>query len=386
MFNYLKTGISFGTVTSEMQYIINYSFLILNLFIYLFVFYKKDTTKLKKCILIAMCIYIISIIISIITKTYSTTYVEGLGIKGWFESGNSLGSILILGLFILFTMVKEKKSNKIVIPTILLIGIFLLILLGTRTAMFGSIAVVAVYLFSELFILIKNKLNINKKAIILICIIIILISSTVLVLGSNTLQRRKYLNSLNAQTIDLGTGTTGHITLDLLNIKAKLDNGELSNDYLSPASAKALNSLYEFANKTQLESTNRRVQQLVYNTYLVIYQANPISILFGNGLLNNYAELTMEMELPAFLLNFGLIGFTLYFIPFLSIFIYSLYIGIKQFKKIDVEYLMLMFGDLFAFGLACFTGVVFFSSSSMMIVIVLNVLLTNKIVKFKERI
>lgn len=378
MFQYFKTGISFGSVTHEAQYIVNYTFSILNLFIYLFIFYKKDSYSLKKYVLIAITIYILSIYISIITKTYSPTYVEGIGIKGWFESGNSLGSILIIGLFILLTMVKIPNLNKLVIPIIALIGIFLLMLLGTRVSLFGFIGVFIAYLFSEFFIAIKNKLKINKVTIISLCTIIALIFCLIIVIGSNTFQRRKYLNSLTNSTIDPNTGNSAHITLDLLNIKTKLQNGEISNTYMSAAEIKALNSLYDFANKYQIENTNRRIQQLVYNSYLIVYQSSPISILFGNGLLNNYGELIMEMEIPSFLLNFGLIGFILYFIPFLSIFIYSIYMGIRNFKDIDVEYLILIFGELFTFGLAIVTGIVFFNSSSMILVISLNVLLINK--------
>lgn len=129
-------GISFGTITHEAQYIINYSFLILNLFIYLFVFYKKDTSKLKLTLLIANYIYILSIYLSVITKTFSSTYIEGSGIKGWFESGNSLGVILLISLFILSTMLNDKKYMKLIIPLIVLDGIFLMFLLGTRTRIF----------------------------------------------------------------------------------------------------------------------------------------------------------------------------------------------------------------------------------------------------------
>lgn len=144
-FQQLRTELSFGSLFHETQYITNYMFLILNLFIFLFIFYKADkqtTEKLKKYTLIAIIIYISSIYISIITQTYTTTYVEGMGIKGWFESGNSISAILLLGTFILTTMIKQKPINKIAIPTILFIGFYLLRLIGTRAGMFGFIFIV----------------------------------------------------------------------------------------------------------------------------------------------------------------------------------------------------------------------------------------------------
>lgn len=47
----------------------------------------------------------------------------------------------------------------------------------------------------------------------------------------------------------------------------------------------------------------------------------------------NFRELVLEMEIPAFLFNFGLFGFTLYFVPFLSIFIYGIYFALNIGRK-----------------------------------------------------
>ena len=52
----------------------------------------------------------------------------------------------------------------------------------------------------------------------------------------------------------------------------------------------------------------------------------------------------MEMEIPAFLFNFGIIGFILYFGPFLALFLYFMYFGIRNIRKIDSEYIILVFG------------------------------------------
>lgn len=108
LFQTLKTSLSYSTVTHEFQYILNYTFMILNLILYLWIF-KSDTYKLKKSLVLACVIYIVSIYISILTGTSSSTYIEGIGYKGWFESGNSISAIFILSLFIIITFAKEKK-------------------------------------------------------------------------------------------------------------------------------------------------------------------------------------------------------------------------------------------------------------------------------------
>jgi len=47
-FEKIKTASSYSNVIHEAQYIVNYSFMILNLFIYTYIFKNKNTDKLKK--------------------------------------------------------------------------------------------------------------------------------------------------------------------------------------------------------------------------------------------------------------------------------------------------------------------------------------------------
>lgn len=85
----LITGCSYGTLKNEMQYIFNFTFLIIYLIIFQYVFINKknDTKKIKKALMIMLSIYIGSIFLAIITKTSSYTYSETkTGFKGWIES------------------------------------------------------------------------------------------------------------------------------------------------------------------------------------------------------------------------------------------------------------------------------------------------------------
>ena len=85
IFQKLHNGSSYGNIKNEFQYIINYSFLIINL--YLFFKLIKDKQKINKIIFIILIIYIFSLFFSIITKTSTTTYLEGIGYKGYFHMG-----------------------------------------------------------------------------------------------------------------------------------------------------------------------------------------------------------------------------------------------------------------------------------------------------------
>ena len=104
----------------------------------------------------------------------------------------------------------------------------------------------------------------------------------------------------------------------------------------------------------------------------------------GNGHLSNFRELILEMEIPSFLLDFGMMGFVLYWMPFASLFVYGLYFSIKNRGKIDTELLMYLLGSGFVFAISFLAGYTFFNSSNMMIIIVLNTLMFQKINRRKK--
>ena len=384
IFEKLKTGISYSNVIHEAQYVVNYSFMILNLFLFIYVFKDRDTNKLKNSVIISMYIYIISIYLAILTNTSSSTYIEGIGEKGWFATGNSIGTIMILSLFIYIPLLKNKKYRKVLIPLIILLGIYLTMLLGTRVGLFGFILVLILYIIVEIVYKLIANAKINKKTIAICTFGICAIILVAITIGSTTLQRRRHLENIEGNTIDENINSESHVTASILEIRNKIVDGTLEEGYMSDAEKKSFLELYDICNKMEITNNDLRSQQLIYNAMLVKNQKNPLAIIFGNGYFNNFRELLMEMEIPSFLFNFGLIGFTLYFVPFLLIFVYGIYIGIKNMKKIDQEYMMLILGAGFAFALSFLTGYTFFNASSMIIIVVMNTLLLNKIKDLKR--
>lgn len=381
IYNQIKTGCTYGTIIHEAQYIVNYSFMILNLYIYNYVFKKENSCKLNKAILISSLIYIISIYISIITKTSSSTYIEKIGYKGWFESGNSLGAILLISSFILMSnilKIKNQKIKTITFITLILIGIYLMTLIGTRVGLLGFIVLILSFIISEFFCKFIKKTKIDKKnTLILISILALLIVITI-VASSATVSRRKHLSNMENTIIDASTGEISHLTGDLTVIRNKIINNELEDNYMSKEQKQSVLDLYNIASKKDISNTDTRKQQLIYHTQLVKNQKNILLILFGNGYLANTNELVWEMEFPAILLNFGIVGFSLYMMPFISIVCYAIIVSIKNIKKIDSEIIMLIFATLLAFVLSTLSGYTFFNSSSMIIIIVANVLLKIK--------
>lgn len=384
LFNTANTGFSYSNVVHEMQYVMNYTFTIIILFIYIFAFKDKEKEKLQKGVISAVSIYLASILLSIITKTSSATYMEeGTGIKGWFESGNSISAVLVLAIFVLLSN-GNKSYKKIIIGEIIILGIFLCLLIGTRVGLLGFIIALVSFIFAEIVEKLIKNTKINKKIVVggIFAIIVVLIIVTVI--GSNTIERRKHLKEIESNIVDGSTNQEAHITGDLMEIKEKIDNNQIENTYMNEAQKKSILELYDIANKLEISNNDQRMQQLIYNALLVKKQANPLLIIFGNGYMNQYRELVLEMDIPAFLFNFGVLGFLLYLGPFLAIFAYGVYFGIRKIKKIDAEYIMYTLGLGLAFAISVFSGYVFFNMSTVTFIAVICALLINKICTIKK--
>lgn len=381
LFSTVKTESSYSNVSHELQYLVNYTFMIIILYVFIKAFKEKLTEKLEKATMISVGIYLLSIILSIVTNTMSSTYIEGMGIKGWFESGNSISATLILSMYILL-MNKNKKYRKIIIPELILMGIFLTMLIGTRVGLYGFILTIGIFVLVKSNIFNLNK--INKKIVIVGGTSLALIILIICVVGSNTFTRRQHLKDIEANIVDSSNNEEAHLTGSLMEIKDKIDNRQIDEKYMNEIQQKSVLELYDIANKLQISNNDQRMQQLLYNAILVKNQANPLLILFGNGYMNQFRELVLEMDIPAFLFNFGIIGLFLYFVPFLSIFIYALYWAIKRYKNIDEQYFMYLLGLGLAFALSVFSGYVFFNMSTDSIIIVICVLLLNKVEEVKK--
>ena len=374
LFKELHNYSSYGNLINEIQYIVNYTFMVINL--YLFYILIKDTTKLYKSVFISFFIYVVSLFVSIITKTSSFTYIEGIGYKGFFESGNSLCTILALSLCIILCRINLNDWKKITL--IVLSGIYLSVFSGMRTGLFGFCIVIGAFIFSKVFIGIKNDVRLNKKQIIIFTSITIAIVILLFTLGSQMLARRKMLKKNEQMGIDEESGELRYVTGDILNLYKQIKNSEIAEDYMTKEEQNAVVNLCEYAEKIKLSNVNLRAQQFIYNVFLIKEQKSLKLILFGNGYKNQIGELVMEMEIPALICNFGVVGFILYFLPFLLIFVSSLYKIIKNKKEIDTEIVMYFTGIVLAILLSCVSGYVMFNFSCMTIAIILNILLSKK--------
>ena len=375
------SGMSYGSVKEELQYIFNFTFLSIYLYIFYYVFKDKNTERLKKSISIMLGIYIASIYLSIITGTSSQTYVESnTGFKGWIESANSLSAILVLSMFVVLQGIKDKNIKWRIYNIIvsLLTGIYLAFLIGTRTGLLGFFIAVAIFVLAEMLF---SK---NKKIIIAGITIFVLGLVVVGVFGSSTLIRRADLKHESETLIDETTGEKAYMTLSTLKIKNDIVNNRVEEGYLTEAQSKSMLDLYEYTKTHDISGTDRRKQQFMYNIFLIKNQKSIPLILFGNGWATNFYELLMENELPMILFNFGIIGFGLYLLPFIIALCYSFIKAIKNRKSLDSEYVMLLSGLGLTIVLAIAQGYVFFATSSMSVIVAITVMLLNKAKSFEK--
>ena len=273
-------------------------------------------------------------------------------------------------MYILIGNINKGDWKKIIL--IIFTGIYLILFSGMRTGLFGFSLIIAIFILSKFFINIRDKVRLNKKQIIIIAFGIILAIILVFILGSKTLERRKLLKENELNNIDEETLEQRYVTGDILNLYKQIQNGTVPENYMSDNEKNAIIKLCEYTKKIKLSNVNLRAQQFIYNILLVKEQKNIGLILFGNGYKNQTGELVMEMEIPALLLNFGLIGFILYFGPFLAIFGYGLYKLVKQRKNIDIEFIMYIAGSSLAILLSAVSGYVYFNISSMTMAIILS--------------
>ena len=363
-------GISYGTLGEELSYVINYSYNIYLLFIIYYFRKKGYLTKINKYMFLMLIEYLIVIYFSILTKTSFTTYIEGMGYRSYFLSGNSISTILLLLLCNLMGSIDEisRKDKRAMYLSWLVLGIYLVFLVGTRTGMLGFILLILLYgSFSFILKIIKDK-KVNPKKIILGISLVLLVLLLVSVGGSETLKRRKHIAE-EASIIDVNTNKPGFTTGDTAVIVWQIKNLELKKDYMSEEMKKAYLDLYNYANRKKIKANDNRYQQLIYHVSLIKQQKNFLYILFGNGRSVQYGEMIMEMELLSILFNFGLIGFILYIGPFIYLIIKNL--RTWHFKEFNICLAMNLAGIILAFGLSLVAGYVFFSSTCMLVLAII---------------
>ena len=360
---------SYGTWQSELQYLFNYSYMLF-LLGSLYWFYKnKKLESIDKIMTVLLITYLGIIYLSLITNTSSSTYLDGVGYKSWFLSGNSLSAYLLF-LYMYNLLLISKENFKKRLPLIILTAIYMMFILGTRTGYYGIILLTCLYLFIKFGFVYKAFLKKNKILVSLSLVVIIFLS---LVGGNYFLTRQKNLDDLSNSTIDPITGDVAHVTGDTITFISKIKDDALTD--MNSLRQQSYLKTYEIANKYEIKATDRRIQQLIYHSYMYAHSNSLLTYLFGNGYLNHYGEYVLEMETFALLYNFGILGFILFLGPIIAFLIIGLLNLIKKIKENDYKYILIFLMLGFSFCLSTLTGYVFFNPTTSLIIILMALVL-----------
>ncbi len=246
------------------------------------IIYEKNTFNKKTFRNIFLIYLLLTLIPNLLGIGFKSYYHSKVGSTGWFYSANVVGSILLL--LLISSMSVIKKMNKWIILLLALGTIYVFFSIGTKTPVIGLLLIILIYLIYYIYKKIKAK---QKRPLIItsISIIIVLVGSIFLLpktsFYKNLVIHYEYLKKNNISIIS----------------KEFLDNMVFSERL------------------TYLENTNK------------IYKNSPVTQkLFGIG----YLELTgkykgevktIEMDYFDIFYKEGIIGFILYFIPFIIIII-----------------------------------------------------------------
>ncbi len=299
-------------------------------------FYElKDEIKISSGVLFAtLTLYLIFIFIPIILNTGFKSYeITKSGTLGYYNSANEISGIISILTPIIFILFNSK--NKVIFKTLyILLYLVVILTIGTKTPLLSLLITLAM---TFIYIMIKSYKNKKYKRILSSFIIIILgiVSLVILIPKTNF-----YKNII--------------VHLDYLKVKNVtdiIDNGNLIDHFI-------------FSQRVTFYTDRKSI----YNN------SNISKKLFGIGYYyNNKEDKLIEMDYFDIYFNHGIIGFIIFFSPYLYILIKMT----KPKRKLDFNLYMLNISILLILFLSLFTGHIITSPSVSLIVCSIMMLIIN---------
>ncbi|MBH0230711.1 O-antigen ligase family protein [Halobacillus yeomjeoni] len=305
----------------ELQFLAKTVYFSIMLCSYLLLFTTIDKVsfvrlRVLKAIYIAMLIVSITLILAIITGTSSATYDwDKFGFKGWFYSGNELGSIVAISfpLTYLFALYKAQDTKKIIyfIPVFVLATVSILI--GTKVPYFAVLGAAIIVFGSYVVYWIVQKLK-NQKESLLNMRLIISFIFLVLFLAATPF----------SPTFSNVSGDIGAIEEQ----KKESQNEEPSPDSGMEGGGEEAPEENVEENQNLMSSPILKIilssRNLYFTSMYNYYEdADVVQKLFGMGYAGNYESpedrKLIEMDFFDLFFSYGILGILLILTPFLMI-------------------------------------------------------------------
>ncbi len=309
---------------TELQFLAKTVYFSIMLCSYLLLFTNIDhknevSHRILKAISAAMLIVSVTMFIAILTGTSSSTYEwNKFGFKGWFFSGNELGSTVAISfpLVYLYALIKYDQLKKIYyfIPVVMLAAVSILI--GTKVGYFAVLGAGIMVFLTYLTYWIIQKIRKYKKPLTsmhLTCSFVFLLLFLLVTPFSPSFSNVSGdVDAINEQSEQTSEEQNKN--------QSSGDSGEDNSDKNQDKDQQQL--MESPILKIILSSRNVYFTE-IYNDYM---DASPMQKMFGMGYAGNYRESPKLIEMDFFDLffSYGIIGFLFILVPF--IFIVGLFI------------------------------------------------------------
>lgn len=296
---------------------------------------KEEINISKMALMVILITYLVGILVpnclNIGFKSYEITKA---GTLGFFNSANEISGIIsILTPIMVLILVSTKK----IIPSLIIIGMYLVVILtiGTKTPLISlGITIFFAYLW---FVTKEIKKKSYKKILLSFLVLLVATTGIIIVLPKTNFYK---------------------------NIKTHLD-------YL-----KVDNVVDVFQNKELIDHFifSQRLTFLE-NRQIDYYQSNTYQKLFGIGYLNG-TETAKAIEMDYFDIYYshGIIGFIIYF----GIYGYFFYLIMKKRKKVDFSMYMIYVSILLSIILSFITGHIITAPAVSILVVIILLMLVKK--------
>lgn len=332
--------------------------------VFLYTLYRqKGAVVSNRTIAAAGAGYCLIILLAYVTGTSFITYNSGYGYCGWFYSANDVSIAIMLTAPILVCLslyriaAGGRKLYLVWTALVLVALIFSASFIGTKLVYLG----VLVYLAAAAVWLLVRYLRLRGRPA-LRCLLTVLLLCAVLI-GLYP------VSPLNAYVSDIYVPMSGddpaayEASLEIPGI-VEVDRGKAHREMEEAAQGTWLGELINTNPIVQKADwiLSRRLMILapIVQEYL---ESGPVSQFIGLGYVSrpgSERDIThlIEMEGPALLLRHGLVGFALYYVPFLAVTVYLLIQLLRRFRHRleDFTYCSLLYSVLMAFVTSMIAG------------------------------
>lgn len=282
--------------------------------------YPLDNKKIIKIFQINALVFASVILIAVITKTSFSSYVVGdnKGSVGWYYSANEISAILTILFPLMFVMVYENNKWALVFTVPAISGMSLI---GTKTAFLGLIIPTILYIVYISFTIFIKKTSGKKKMIfpLILLFLIIFMSPNITAIENSKKNIGKMFSNENGETTDNKNPDINDIVFSSRDIYLKNTNAIYINSPLT-------NKLFGIGFSPIVGKENKNTDKLI--------EMDPFDIFY----------------------RYGVLGFIVYFIPFIYVAIKFINYFIKLKANISFNLYLISYVCAIALAISILAG------------------------------